>query len=144
VIEAGAEDLGLKQKLFADLATACGPEAILASNTPRCRNRDRRRDAGARARRRHALLQPAGSDGAGRGGGDQVLLRGGPRGDDRGRPPHGRTPIRAKDSPGFIANRLARPYSLESLRMLAEGVADAPTIDRALRLGGGFKMGRSS
>ena len=37
----------------------------------------------------------------------------------------GRTPIRAKDSPGFIANRLARPYSLESLRMLADGVADA-------------------
>ena len=53
----------------------------------------------------------------------------------------GRTPIRAKDSPGFIANRLARPYSLESLRMLSQGVADAPTIDRALRLGGGFKMG---
>ena len=53
----------------------------------------------------------------------------------------GRTPIRAKDSPGFIANRLARPYSLESLRMLGQGVADAPTIDRALRLGGGFKMG---
>jgi 3-hydroxybutyryl-CoA dehydrogenase len=53
----------------------------------------------------------------------------------------GRTPIRAKDSPGFIANRLARPYSLESLRMLASGVADAPTIDRACRLGGGFRMG---
>jgi 3-hydroxybutyryl-CoA dehydrogenase len=53
----------------------------------------------------------------------------------------GRTPIRAKDSPGFIANRLARPYSLESLRMLDQGVADAATIDRALRLGGGFRMG---
>ena len=53
----------------------------------------------------------------------------------------GRTPIRAKDSPGFIANRLARPYSLESLRMLADGVADAATIDRACRLGGGFRMG---
>jgi 3-hydroxybutyryl-CoA dehydrogenase len=53
----------------------------------------------------------------------------------------GRTPIRAKDSPGFIANRLARPFSLESLRMLAEGVADAPTIDRICRLGGGFRMG---
>jgi 3-hydroxybutyryl-CoA dehydrogenase len=53
----------------------------------------------------------------------------------------GRTPIRAKDSPGFIANRLARPYSLESLRMLGQGVADAATIDRACRLGGGFRMG---
>jgi 3-hydroxybutyryl-CoA dehydrogenase len=53
----------------------------------------------------------------------------------------GRTPIRAKDSPGFIANRLARPFTLESLRMLAEGVADAATIDRVCRLGGGFRMG---
>ncbi len=53
----------------------------------------------------------------------------------------GRTPIRAKDSPGFIANRLARPFTLESLRMLADGVADAETIDRICRLGGGFRMG---
>ena len=53
----------------------------------------------------------------------------------------GRTPIRAKDSPGFIANRLARPFSLESLRMLGDGVADAATIDRVCRLGGGFRMG---
>ena len=53
----------------------------------------------------------------------------------------GRTPIRARDSPGFIANRLARPFSLESLRMLGDGVADAATIDRAYRLGGGFRMG---
>ena len=68
--------------------------------------------------------------------------RGGARGDDRGRPRRmGRTPIRAKDSPGFIANRLARPFSLESLRMLADGVADAETIDRVCRLGGGFRMG---
>ncbi len=53
----------------------------------------------------------------------------------------GRTPIRAKDSPGFIANRLARPFTLESLRMLADGVADAATIDRVCRQGGGFRMG---
>ncbi|HEU4905651.1 MAG TPA: 3-hydroxyacyl-CoA dehydrogenase family protein, partial [Solirubrobacterales bacterium] len=53
----------------------------------------------------------------------------------------GRTPIRAKDSPGFIANRLARPYSLESLRMHEPGVAHAATIDRVVRLGGGFRMG---
>jgi 3-hydroxybutyryl-CoA dehydrogenase len=53
----------------------------------------------------------------------------------------GRTPIRAKDSPGFIANRLARPFTLESLRMFGGGVADAATIDRICRLGGGFRMG---
>ena len=53
----------------------------------------------------------------------------------------GRTPIRARDTPGFVANRLARPFSLESLRMLGDGVADAATIDRIVRLGGGFRMG---
>ena len=53
----------------------------------------------------------------------------------------GRTPIRAKDSPGFVANRLARPFSLESLRILGDGIADAATIDRIARLGGGFRMG---
>jgi 3-hydroxybutyryl-CoA dehydrogenase len=53
----------------------------------------------------------------------------------------GRTPIRAADTPGFVANRLARPFSLESLRILADGVADAARIDRIVRLGGGFRMG---
>ena len=56
----------------------------------------------------------------------------------------GRTPIRAKDSPGFIANRLARPYSLESLRMLAEGVADAATIDRVCASAAASGWARSS
>src|SRR6185436_4623309 len=36
---------------------------------------------------------------------------------------------------------LARPFSLESLRMLGDGVADVATIDRVVRLGGGFRMG---
>jgi 3-hydroxybutyryl-CoA dehydrogenase len=53
----------------------------------------------------------------------------------------GKTPIQAKDSPGFVANRLARPFALESLRMLGDGVADVETIDRIVRLGGGFRMG---
>ena len=53
----------------------------------------------------------------------------------------GRTPIRARDSVGFVANRCARPFTLESLRMLGEGVADHEEIDRVCRLGGGFRMG---
>jgi 3-hydroxybutyryl-CoA dehydrogenase len=53
----------------------------------------------------------------------------------------GRTPIRAADSPGFVANRLARPFALESLRTLADGVASVERIDRIVRLGGGFRMG---
>jgi 3-hydroxybutyryl-CoA dehydrogenase len=53
----------------------------------------------------------------------------------------GKVTVLAADSPGFIVNRVARPYYGESLRMLEEGVADAPTIDWALRELGGFRMG---
>ncbi len=47
----------------------------------------------------------------------------------------------ARDTPGFIVNRVARPFYGESLRLLDEGVADAPTIDWALRDLAGFRMG---
>jgi 3-hydroxybutyryl-CoA dehydrogenase len=47
----------------------------------------------------------------------------------------------ATDTPGFIVNRIARPFYGESLRMLEEGVADCATIDWAMREIGGFKMG---
>ena len=142
VIEAAPEDLGLKRELFARWPRACGPEAILATNTSSLPSPRSPPWCPARARRRHALLQPAGADEAGRG----RRHRRAPRPPRSTRPTEvgmrmGRTPIRAKDSPGFIANRLARPFTLESLRMLADGVADAATIDRVCRLGGGFRMG---
>ncbi len=142
VVEAAPEDLELKRRIFADLAGACGPGAILATNTSSL---------------------PVTAIGAGTPGPERVL------GMHFFNPPAlmklvevvatadsseaaleattevgrrmGRTPIRAKDSPGFIANRLARPYSLESLRMLADGVAGAEAIDRVCRMGGGFRMG---
>lgn len=53
----------------------------------------------------------------------------------------GNTTVIAKDTPGFIVNRVARPYYGESLRILEEGIADEVTIDWALRETGGFKMG---
>ena len=53
----------------------------------------------------------------------------------------GKTTVLAKDTPGFIVNRVARPYYGESLRILEEGIADAATIDWALRELGGFRMG---
>jgi 3-hydroxybutyryl-CoA dehydrogenase len=53
----------------------------------------------------------------------------------------GRTPIRARDSVGFVANRCVRPFFLESLRMLADGVAPHDEIDRIVRLGAGLRMG---
>jgi 3-hydroxybutyryl-CoA dehydrogenase len=52
-----------------------------------------------------------------------------------------KTTVVATDTPGFIVNRIARPYYGESLRLLEEGVADAATIDWAMREVGGFRMG---
>lgn len=46
-----------------------------------------------------------------------------------------------KDTPGFIVNRVARPFYSESLRMYEEGVADFATIDWALKTIGDFRMG---
>ena len=47
----------------------------------------------------------------------------------------------AKDTPGFIVNRVARPFYSEALRIYDEQLADIPTIDWAMREIGGFKMG---
>lgn len=52
-----------------------------------------------------------------------------------------KTTVRAKDTPGFIVNRVARPFYGEALRLLEEGVADVPTIDWAMKELGGFRMG---
>ncbi len=53
----------------------------------------------------------------------------------------GKVPVVADDTPGFIVNRIARPFYGESLRILEEGIADAATIDWAMRELGGFRMG---
>jgi 3-hydroxybutyryl-CoA dehydrogenase len=52
----------------------------------------------------------------------------------------GKTPVVAKDSPGFIVNRVARHYYVEALKMLEENNADIQTIDKLLKASG-FKMG---
>ncbi len=53
----------------------------------------------------------------------------------------GKVCVRAKDTPGFIVNRVARSYYGESIRISEEGIADFATIDWALKEFGGFKMG---
>jgi len=52
----------------------------------------------------------------------------------------GKSPVIAKDTPGFIVNRVARPFYGEALRILEEGIANVPTIDTVMR-NLGFKMG---
>lgn len=53
----------------------------------------------------------------------------------------GKLTVIAKDTPGFIVNRVARPFYGESLRILEEGVANVATIDWAMTELGGFRMG---
>lgn len=53
----------------------------------------------------------------------------------------GKNPVHARSTPGFIVNRLARPFYAEGWRLLNEQAADAVTIDAVMREAGGFRMG---
>lgn len=53
----------------------------------------------------------------------------------------GKQAVHAKSTPGFIVNRVARPFYAESLRVLQEGGSNPATIDAIMRECGGFKMG---
>jgi 3-hydroxybutyryl-CoA dehydrogenase len=53
----------------------------------------------------------------------------------------GKEVIVAADGPGFLVNRCNRPFGLEALKLLQEGIAPLQEIDRICRLGGGFRMG---
>lgn len=53
----------------------------------------------------------------------------------------GKSPVHAKSTPGFIVNRVARPYYAEGLRLLLEQAADVATLDAVMRDCGGFRMG---
>jgi 3-hydroxybutyryl-CoA dehydrogenase len=53
----------------------------------------------------------------------------------------GKVTVMAKDTPGFIVNRVARPFYSEALRIYDEQLADMATIDWAMKEFGGFKMG---
>ena len=142
VIEAVPEDLDLKRNLFDRLAAVCKPEAVLATNTSSLSVTavaspvpEPQRIVGMHFFNPPALMQLV-----------EVVA-----GDESGEPAlelatdvargMGRTPIRARDSVGFVANRCVRPFFLESLRMLAEGVAPHDEIDRIVRLGAGLRMG---
>jgi 3-hydroxybutyryl-CoA dehydrogenase len=142
VIEAAPESVELKQQVFARLADALGPRAVFASNTSSLRVSEiaagvphPERVVGMHFFNPPALMKLVEVVAAERS--SEAALAETTAVAER----MGRTPIRAQDSPGFVANRLARPFSLESLRMLADGLGDVATIDRIVRLGGGFRMG---
>ncbi len=142
VIEAIIEDLSAKRDLFARLAHAVAPDAVLATNT--------------------SSLSIA-SIAAGCGAAERVI------GLHFFNPPPvlplvevipwagtaptvtaqclslmaawGKTAVQCSDTPGFIVNRVARSFYGEALRIADEGVADYATIDWAMRTIGGFRMG---
>jgi len=142
VIEAAPERLDLKRDIFKQLDAICGPETLLATNTSSfsvtaiaaSAQRPERvlglhffnppplmalveviqgdRTTDATMERATALMRAI-----------------------------GKTPARAKDTPGFIVNRIARPFYNESLRILGDGGAAVETIDRIMKEAGNFRMG---
>lgn len=142
VIEAIIENLEIKKKLFSDLENYVAPDAILASNTSSlsiasiasaCKNASR--VIGIHFFNPAPLMQlveviPAVQTS------EEVLQKSVQIISD-----WKKVVAVAKDTPGFIVNRVARPFYSESLRIYDEGVADFATIDWALKSIGGFKMG---
>ncbi|TBX65354.1 3-hydroxybutyryl-CoA dehydrogenase [Flavobacterium silvisoli] len=142
VIEAIVENAEIKRKLFAELENYVSPETILASNTSSlsiasiaasCQKPER--VIGIHFFNPAPLMQlveiiPAVQTS------EEVLkttletIAGWKK-----------VVVQVKDTPGFIVNRVARPFYSESLRMYEEGVADFATIDWALKTIGGFRMG---
>ena len=142
VIEAIVENLEVKRKLFSELENYVSPETILASNTSSlsiasiaasCQKPER--VIGIHFFNPAPLMQlveviPAVQTSA------EVLEKTIKTISD-----WKKTIAVAKDTPGFIVNRVARPFYSESLRIYEEGVADFATIDWALKMLGGFRMG---
>jgi 3-hydroxybutyryl-CoA dehydrogenase len=142
VIEAAPEDLELKRNLFERLASTCGPEAVLATNTSSLSVTAiaAQIERPERIVGMHFFNPPALMELVEIVAGDESGERALELATEAGRR-MSRTPIRARDSVGFVANRCVRPFFLESLRMLAEGVAAHEQIDRIVRLGAGLRMG---
>jgi 3-hydroxybutyryl-CoA dehydrogenase len=142
IIEAAPEDLPLKQRVFAELDGLADPGVILATNTSSLSvtaiagaTKHPGRVVGmhffnpvpvmalveviAGQRTEPAIVHQA----------MDVARR------------LGKTPVGAKDTPGFIVNRIARHFSLEALRILGEGRIAHDQIDRVMKGSGRFRMG---
>ena len=140
-VEAVIEDLETKRRLFAELAETTAEDAILATNTSALSVTDIA-EAAFRPERvvglhffNPAPVLPLVEVVAGRRSAAWAVERA--TGFVEG---WGKTPIRVADAPGFIVNRVNRPYTLEPLRLLRSGAGSIESIDAALT-GAGFPMG---
>ncbi len=142
VIEAALEDLELKRRVFARLDAAGPPGTILATNTSALSVGAIAEAAATHPERVVGLhffnpaplmtlvevVAPPGADPAVVAAAT-TLMSG-----------WGKTPVRSADAPGFIVNRVNRPFTLEALRLLEDGHGSVEGIDAAVR-GEGFPMG---
>ncbi|KAJ1662346.1 hypothetical protein EV178_005952 [Coemansia sp. RSA 1646] len=144
VVEAIVENIGVKQKLFAELAKAAPESAILASNTSSLPI-SRIAEAVDPARRSQfiglhffnpvaqmKLVEVVRTDASDAQTVERAVAF---------VKSIGKEPAVCKDTPGFIVNRLLLPYMMESIRLLERGVASARDIDTAMKLGAGYPMG---
>lgn len=142
VIEAAIEDLAAKQALFGELDRAAPPTTVLATNTSAlsvARIAEGARTAPERVVGMH-FFNPAPvlelvEIVAAKGSASWAVERAAAIAGD-----WGKTPIRSTDSPGFIVNRVNRPFTLEPLRLLRAGAGSIQAIDGAI-VEAGFPMG---
>jgi 3-hydroxybutyryl-CoA dehydrogenase len=141
IVEAALEDLDLKRTIFRALDAAAAPDVILATNTSAL-SITAIADATGRPERVVGLhffnpvplmalveVVPGERTAAATVDAAEAAVR-----------EWGKTPVRSADRPGFIVNRVNRPFTIEALRVLEEGAASVVTIDEAMR-GAGFPMG---
>jgi len=142
VIEAVIEDLNLKKKIFTELDRICKPEAILSSNTSvlsvtAMAGATQRKDQvvgthffnPAAVMKLVEIVCPVGVSEKTVAIAMDTMKK------------MGKVPIRAKDTPGFIVNRLLGPLYMTAAQMVLEGTASADDIDTAMKLGAGHPMG---
>ena len=142
VIEAVPERLDLKRETFAKLDAVCDPETLLATNTSSfsvtaiaAATKNPQRVLGMHFFNPPplmALVEVIQGDHTNAAAMDKAveLTR-----------KLGKTPVRVKDTPGFLVNRVARSFYNEALRILGEGRVSVETIDRVMKEAGGFPMG---
>ncbi|MDR7315642.1 3-hydroxyacyl-CoA dehydrogenase NAD-binding domain-containing protein [Brevibacillus nitrificans] len=142
VIEAVPERLDLKKNIFGDLTRICRSDALLLTNTSSISITE---IAGGLTHPERILgfhfFNPA-----------PVMplievIRGKKSSEENVQAAYqfavdlGKVPVLVTDTPGFIVNRVARPYYNEALRILGDNVANVEQIDRIMKQAGGFKMG---
>jgi 3-hydroxybutyryl-CoA dehydrogenase len=142
VIEAVTENIAVKKEVFSTLDAVCAPDAVLATNTSSLSVTE----IAAFAKKPERVLGlhffnpvplmklveiiralTTGDEAFERAKGYVAAI--------------GKTPVIAKDAPGFVVNRLLVPYMLDAIRVYESGLASKEDIDNGMKLGCGYPMG---